>query len=188
MKTNPSFKISKLPMLALLAIAIAAELVTQSVCAQAIVNDLVITENSSTSLTVTYNGSTSGITINNFSPDGWAFRLQFPLSVSFAEFITPVWFEPEDSTRANFALLADNSFFVEFLSDLPFSPSDNPVPNGTTFVNVGTDNINGGTINMTLFDNAADAEQTVPDTGFTALLMGFSLLLLRCLTKTLTIT
>jgi len=187
MKTNRSFKISKLPMLALLAIAIAAELVTQSVCA-AIVNDLVITENSSTSLTVTYNGSTSGITINNFSPDGWAFRLQFPLSVSFAEFITPVWFEPEDSTRANFALLADNSFFVEFLSDLPFSPSDNPVPNGTTFVNVGTDNINGGTINMTLFDNAADAEQTVPDTGFTALLMGFSLLLLRCLTKTLTIT
>jgi hypothetical protein len=94
--------------------------------------------------------------------------------VSFAEFITPVWFEPEDSTRANFALLADNSFFVEFLSDLPFSPSDNPVPNGTTFVNVGTDNINGGTINMTLFDNAADAEQTTPDTGFTLSLLFLS--------------
>jgi hypothetical protein len=152
-------------------IAIAAALVTP--CANGIVNDLVITENSSTSLTVTYNGSTSGITINNFSPDGWAFRLQFPLSVSFAEFITPVWFEPENSTRANFALLADNSFFVEFLSDLPFSQSDNPVPNGTTVENVGTDNINGGTINMTLFDNAATAEQSVPDTGST-----FSLLLL----------
>jgi hypothetical protein len=93
-------------------------------------------------------------------------QVAIPLSVSFAEFITPVWFEPEDSTRY-FALLADNSFFVEFLSNLPFSPSNNPVPNGTTFVNVGTDNINGGTINMTLFDNAADAEQTVPDTGST---------------------
>jgi hypothetical protein len=154
-------------------IAIAAAFVTQSV--YGIINDLVIIENSSTSLTVTYNGSTSGITINNFGPDGWAFRLQFPLSVSFAEFITPVWFEPENSTRANFALLADNFNFVEFLSDLPFSPSDNPVPNGTTVENVGTDNMNGGTINMTLFDNAATAEQSVPDTGSTLSLLFLSL-------------
>jgi hypothetical protein len=166
-------------------IAIAAALVTP--CANGIVNDLVIIENSSTSLTVTYMGSTSNIfNLNNFAPDGWVFSL--PSSVSFAEFILPAWFEPEDPTRANFAILTDNANGVEFLSDLPFSPSDNPVPNGTTVENVGTDNINGGTINMTLFDNAATAEQSVPDTGSTLSLLLLSLTGLLGVSRSLPLT
>jgi hypothetical protein len=172
MKTNRSFKISKLPTLALLAIAIAAALVTHPVCADGIVNNLVITENSPTSLTVTYNGSTSG-TPNNFVPDGWG--LNFPFSVSFPIGVSTEWFEPENSGMVNDFTGATH--LAEVLSDVPpifpFGPP--AVPNGTTVDNVGTDTSNGGTINVTFFDNAATAEQRVPDTGSTFGLLFLSL-------------
>jgi hypothetical protein len=161
----------------LLAIAIAAPLVAQSVCAQGVVNDLVITENSSTSLTVTYNGSTSVVTVNNFSPDGWGLNL--PFSVSFPPIESRAsWFEPEQSgTLPEINTFSGATHLAEVTSEIPFIPSPfapTPVPDGTTVENLGTDTSNGGTINVTFFDNAATAEQRVPDTGFTLSLLFLS--------------
>jgi hypothetical protein len=155
-------------------IAIAAALVTP--CANGIVNDLVIIENSPTSLTVIYNGSTSGIFINNFSPDGWG--LNFPFSLSFPILESEAaWFEPENSgTLPEINIFSGATHLAEVTSDIPFIPSPfgpTPVPDGTTVENLGTDTSNGGTINVTFFDNAATAE--APDTGSTFGLLFLSL-------------
>ena len=67
---------------------------------------------------------------------------------------------------------------AEVVSDIPFIPSPfgpTPVPNGTTVENLGTDTSNGGPINVTFFDNATTAEQSVPDTGSTFGLLVLSL-------------
>src|SRR5438034_4961080 len=73
MKTNPSFRIFKFSTLVSLAIAIAAALVTQPVRATAI-QTLVITENSSDSLTALLNGTTS-LTVTFDFADQWTIAL-----------------------------------------------------------------------------------------------------------------
>jgi len=52
-----------------LAVGITAALVSQPVFAGVIEHQLVLTENSSTSLTATYDGSTSGVTVTFLSRD-----------------------------------------------------------------------------------------------------------------------
>src|SRR5947209_4418749 len=76
-------KIFKPSTLVFLAIAIAAALVTQPVRAVPIVNNIVITESSSTSLSATYNGLTTGVTVSFLGTDTWA--VTFPSTVNFSQ-------------------------------------------------------------------------------------------------------
>jgi VPDSG-CTERM motif len=155
--------------LTLLAIAITAALVTQPVFGVAIVNNIVITENSnsSTGLTATYNGSTSGVTVTFVSADHWT--ITFPSTVNLSP-LGVDWVEPENTGLGN-AVTAPALNFVNVLSDVTTTFS--PVANGTTVMNVGTDFSNGGTINATFNDNGDVA--AAPDTGTTASLLGLSL-------------
>jgi len=123
MKTNASFKIFKLPRLAPLGIAIAAALVTQPISATE-ANNVVLTHNSSMSLSATYNGSTSGNRV-----------------------------ELRNSSLANFVTLgAPSSNQVTIVSDA--TSFFGGVPNGTTLPKVGTDSTNREIIPATLLDEA----------------------------------
>jgi len=166
MKTNPSARIFKLSTLALLGIGIAAALVTQPVRADGIVNNVVITENSSTSLGVTYtlaNGTTEGVTVSFQGTDNWIIIL--PTTVRFNGTAETNWIEPENSSE-NVFTGAPNSNAGGVRSDVV--PIVWAVKDGITVDDIGTDISNGGTINMTFFDKAASAEgHAVPDTGST---------------------
>src|SRR5215831_18567446 len=117
----------------LLPIAITAALVTQPTYAS-VIHQIVLTENSSTSLTATYDGSTIGVTVIFNSSDNWT--VNFPTTVSFGSTGLNVdWIEPENSRLGNAV-----SFFPEVSSVLGVS-SDvvtdfSPVANGSTVVNV----------------------------------------------------
>jgi hypothetical protein len=154
--------------LTLLGIAIA--LLAQPVWAVPI-NDIVITENSRTSLTVTYNGSTSGITVAVHSLDDW--EVTFPSHVVLTlPRVAPAWAEPENFLPPAFpvnifvgAYFGPNSALIVSDLDSRFFIGTR-YPDGTTVPNVGKDTVNGGPVNVTFFDKAAEPE-TTPDTGFT---------------------
>jgi VPDSG-CTERM motif len=163
MKTNSSLRTFKLSTLAPLAIAIGTTLVTQPACAVSIVNNLVLTEKSNTSLSATYNGSTSGVTVSFSGSDTWL------VTVTSATFTAAdLWQEPEIGfgngvTAAGSTLTIVSDGFV----------GSGGVPNGTTVPNFGTDTSNGGSISVTFNDNGDTA--AAPDTGTTASLLGLSL-------------
>lgn len=90
--SNPTLKL-----LPALMIAIAA-LVTQPVRATAL-NSIIITENSSTSLSATYRGSTTGVTVNFVGTDSW--NVTFPSTVTFSLVGGVNWLEPENSSLGN---------------------------------------------------------------------------------------
>src|ERR1039457_3992777 len=92
--SNPTMKL-----LPALMIAIAA-LVTQPVraIAAAAVNKIVITENSSTSLSATYDGLTTGVTVTG-GTDAW--NVTFPSTVTFSLLGGVNWLEPENSSLGN---------------------------------------------------------------------------------------
>src|SRR5437762_9469942 len=92
MKTNPSFRIFKFSTLVSLGIAITAALVTQPVRATAI-QTLVITENSSTSLTALLNGTTS-LTVTPNGADHWTIALP-GVGVASLGSAQLFWAEPE---------------------------------------------------------------------------------------------
>jgi hypothetical protein len=82
-------------------VAITAAWVTQPVFGGLITtNEIVITENSSTSLIVAYNGITSGVTVNflGHTPVGDAWKVTFPSTVSFTSVdntgVIALWVEP----------------------------------------------------------------------------------------------
>ena len=163
MKTNRSSKIFKPSTLVSLGIAIAAALVTQPVRATA-VNNIVLTENSSTSLTATYNGSTSGVVVTNTSADNWIVR--FPFGTSFNS-VTGGWMESANTgNRVAFDFMSDD---LTVFSDVLLTGGLN---NGDTLTGVGTD-INGVSIDATFTDNAATSEG-VPDSASTLGLLSLS--------------
>jgi VPDSG-CTERM motif len=155
--------------LALLAIAITVALVIQPLRANPIFDPLVLTENSSASLTATYNGSPiSAADITNTGPDSWTVNL--PNTVSFTGAIV-AWNESANTeNRVFFAVEGDAHNVLSVNSDVAGNGS---LKNGDTYVGAGTDSSNGGFINVTLFDNGDIA--TAPDTGTTASLFGLSL-------------
>jgi hypothetical protein len=154
--------------LALLAAAIAL-LVLQSASA-APIHNLVITENSSTSLTVTYDGSTTGVDVNYISGDHWGVTVGFPVTFSG----NPQWTEPEDPSFFNVLTLSGvNQFIVN--SDF-FSNGTTPLADGATLPNFGTDARNGAPISITFNDHGDVA--AVPDAGSTSLLLLLSLAVL----------
>jgi hypothetical protein len=97
MKTNASLKILKLATLAPLAIAITAALMTQPVRAD-VINTLVITENSPTSLTATYSNGTATVFPIPNNPDLW--QILLPGNASFNN-IAVSWTEPENPGQVN---------------------------------------------------------------------------------------
>jgi hypothetical protein len=167
----------KTKVILLLAIAIAAALVTQPICAS-VINNIVLTENSSTSLTATYNLSTSGVTVTSIGTDGW--NVSFPSSVAFNVSATVDWIEPESSGEVNAFTGAPTTHLALVFSE---ATTGNPkVADGTTVDNVGTDSVNGGTINVTFFDNG-DVVATAPDTGSTLGLLSLSVVALLGATR-----
>jgi hypothetical protein len=178
MKTNASLKILKLSTLAPLAIAITAALITQPVRA-GVINTLVITENSSTSLTVTYsNGTATAARLPIIGQE--VFDILLPGNATFNN-IAVSWTEPENPGQVN-TLSSGGSSEAFLRSDTTTSGA--AVPDGTKIDNVGTDIINRGSISVTFFDNAADRPSVgVPDGGFSFGLLGLSLIALLGATR-----
>jgi len=162
-------------------VAITAALVTQPVRAVPIVNNIVITENSSTSLTATYDGSTTGVTVAFDGTDLWT--VTFPSTVTFSLLGGVNWLEPENSSLGN-----EVSFFTRPSNELGVTSESALVGskttgNGSTITNVGTDSSNGLSISVTFFDKGDVA--TAPDTGTTGSLLGLSLMGLAFLRRKL---
>jgi hypothetical protein len=167
MKTNFSSKIVKISVLTPLAVTIGV-LLLQPATAAPITHDLVLTENSSTSLTATYDGSTSGVSVIFISGDHWGVTVGFP--VTFSE--NPQWTEPDDPSAFNVITLAGiaNQFIVN--SDF-FSNGTTPLADGATFTGFGTDARDGASISVTFNDRGDVA--TVPETGSTISLLCLAL-------------
>jgi hypothetical protein len=156
------------------AFALAAVLVTQPMSAVPMTHTIVITENSSTSLTVTYDGNPATVTFNG--PNSWTVTL--PSTVQFSGSATD-WSEPENVNSTNGVVFEGagrgpgNTFFVT--SDTA-SPGQPGLANGTFVTVPGSDTSNGGSISATMFDNGDVA--TAPDTGSTFALLFLSLVAL----------
>ena len=174
MKTNLTSKIFKPPTLAILTIAIVAAAVAESVMAQG-VNQLVFTEDSSTSLTVTYTpfgGSTTSLTVTG-GADMWS--VSFP-SNFFITTASVGWSEPGAIGSFTFA----NTVFFSFGSVT--SDQKNPVTlSDESSAIVGSDANNNLPISAT-FDDDGDVA-TVPDAGSTFGLLFLSVIALLGATR-----
>jgi hypothetical protein len=172
---NPTLKI-----LPALMVAISAAWVTQPVFGGPITtNEIVITENSSTSLIVTYNESTSGVAVNflGHTPAGEVWKVTFPSTVSFTSVdntgVIAFWVEPEDSSQVNAGFFHPTTNVAFFFSDDSVETNPTAVPNGTTVTGIGTDTSNGGAISATFNDNGDVAR--APDAGSTVGLLFLAL-------------
>ena len=154
------------PRLTVSTIAIAAALVAQPLRAGIISSsNIVLTEDSSTSLSATLNGSATGITVLNTSPDHWT--VTFPTTISFnnpLNLLPAGWAEPE-STGSNplFNVLSspslNNQLFV--VSDIFQEFLHVTTGNGLPIGQIGIDS--SGTapvdVSVTFFD---DGDRAVP--------------------------
>jgi hypothetical protein len=169
MKSGVS-KISTVPPLARLAVAITAALISQSLYADHI---LVLTETSSTTLTATYDGSAVGVSVINISSDHWGITL--PSGLSFSG--SPQWTEPDNSSFVNVVTTSGNN---QLIVNSDFFPNNTqPMADESTFSNFGTDTRDGAPISIT-FDDDGDVASTVPETGSTFTLLVLSLVVLAC--------
>ena len=154
-----------------LAVGIATALVTRPIFAGVIEpHQLVITENSSTSLTVTFDGSTANIfNLTLVSPDLWSF---FVTGFVFHSPNQLAWVEqPENSSLGNRVDLFTGQVIVN--SDVStFLPL---LANGATVPDVGFDG-NSVPVSITFNDNAGAAEAL--ETGSTLGLLFLSLVAL----------
>jgi hypothetical protein len=175
MKTNPSFRIFKPSTLVSLGIAIAAALVTQPMRATAIPPSLVITENSSTSLTAMLTTSSGTTSLNvTGSADNWTIDLA---GVSGNQ---QFWQEPETAARVfnfvNFDPASPNQLTV--ISEQG-APAIAGVADGTTDKTEFT--LNGSELDVTFHDNGDVA--AAPDTGSTLGLLSLSVVALLGATR-----
>jgi hypothetical protein len=154
-----------------LAIAITAALAAQPTSAISTADQVIFTENSSTSLTVTLNGNDITATaVSNTGPDAWTVTL--PSTVSFDGGLIN-WLEPDNSNLANEVSFVPG-FGLTVNSDFPVLPPGS----GFSYNNDGDNILNGATFFM-FKDNAATAETSaVPDTGSTFGLLFLSLIAL----------
>jgi len=172
---------STLKILPALMVAITAALVTQPVRA-GVINSIVITENSSTSLTVTYNGSTSGITITFIEGEEWLVNLPFAVTNGTAA----NWTEPEDSSLFNYAEFiggSRNRLIVHSDAALFGFPHQFPLGANGTPVDFGKD-LSDNVAVQAVFNDNGDVAKT-PDTGTTFSLFGLSLMGLTFLRRKL---
>jgi hypothetical protein len=168
--------VKKIPLILTIAgLALTAQSTRASTIDQLNANSLVLTENSSTSLTATYttpSGSTS-FTGDLFQGcvDCWVVNIP---PAFFAVFDIN-WAEPENPIFFNVVTSLSIGISTLIVASDTFTPGVTGIPNGTTVENVGFDVNNGLPINLTFFDNAATAEGVVPDTGSTVGLLFLSL-------------
>jgi len=160
-------KIFKPSTLVSLGIAFAAALVTQPMRATAI-NTLVITENSSTTLTATLNNNPLGV--SNNGPDGW-----FVALAGFAG--QQSWTEPGASGVVNSVQGQPFSNRISIASDLGSVLSG--LADGTMDTTSFT--LNGSALSVTFFDKGDVA--TAPDTGSTLGLLSLSVVALLGATR-----
>jgi VPDSG-CTERM motif len=166
---------STLKILPALMVAITAALVTQPAFGVAIVNNIVITENSnsSTGLTVTYNGSP--VTVSFTSSDNWFFSMPG----GFLSQGQPQWTEPVTSNLVNYVDFTTNVEAIVHSDILPNGLFNPPAADGAP-VQVGT--VQGVPVIAT-FNDLGDTAATVPDTGTTGSLLGLSLMGLALLRR-----
>ena len=174
MKTQPLLKIFKFSTLVSLGIAGANAFVAQPICAQSPEN-IVITENSSTSLTATLNGSSSGVTITPNGPDNWS--ITFPSHVFSLVTTSFFWGEPFFfPSQVNSVAVGTVSDSLVIQSDIPFNGDPRFLfDNGTVVLGVGTDLATNENVNVQFIDNG-DATHGVPDIASTASLLSLSLI------------
>ena len=144
-------------------IAIAAALVTQPMRAGAI-DSLVITENSSTSLTAILNGNP--LTVTFLAPDRWSIAATGLSGFGPGQ----PWSEPDAAGFVN--IVSRNRVLPNTLdvsSDV--GPGFTGLADGTTDIETFT--LNGNPLAVTFFDKGDVA--AAPDTGTTASLFGLSL-------------
>jgi VPDSG-CTERM motif len=163
--------------LALLAITITAALVSQPAFGSTITpHQIVITENSSTTLMATFDASPLTVTPTPGSPDNWSFSLPG----GFLSLGQPAWTEP-GSSLVNYVDFTLNTVAIVHSDILPnsiFSTNGDGVS-----VQVGTDLLDGTAVFATFHDRGDTA--AVPDTGTTGSLFGLSLMGLAFLRRKL---
>ncbi len=131
-------------------------------------HQLVLTENSSGSLSVFYDGPSGGITVAPGAADTWL--VTFPSSMRLG--IELDWKEPEDPTLVNdFNIFRpdigiSNTWIVSSEFTLPGGPTQDSVQpsDGHTFVMIGSDSLDNMSIDMTFHDLAGDTA-AVPEPG-----------------------
>ena len=164
------------PCLLGLAVTIAAGLGIHSARGGAIDYNLVLTENSATSLTLAYSGpgGASSFSVLNTSPDNWTITV-LSQTIKLTDFEYD-FNEPEDPLNQTVNEVFHNSevgpeMFVR--SDLPIAQDNNGMYFGVGLF-IGSDT--GGAIFLTFNDVAAITEETsVPDSGSTLGLLALSL-------------
>lgn len=162
--------------LALLAIAITAALVTQPMRAN-VIQTLVITENSSTSLTALLNGTTFlNVFPNPSATDDWTITLAGVGNTHGLTSFTTAWVEPDAAGFVNIvtAFLGELTVTSEILHDTGLA---NGATDKTDFT------LNGVELDVTFNDKGDVA--AAPDTGTTASLFGLSLMGLTFLRRKL---
>ena len=151
-------------------IAVTPMLVTSPVRAGAL-DSLVITENSSTSLTAILNGTTSLTVIFN-SADDW-FIEDFRIQGTQPGGSGNAWIEPGPFAGLCNLVVASSDFpGLTVLSDRPIADASFGLPDGTADTTHFT--FDGNPLSVTFFDKG-DVATTVPDTGTTASLLAVSL-------------
>ena len=127
-------------------------------------NQVVITENSSTSLTATYNGGS--LSVVNLIPDRWQIGGLANPGAGYSVFATP---EPENAALVNIIAFGDSDSglpFIDVFSDYELGVTGVEASvigeqNGVPFQD-GVDG-NGNPIMVTFNDDAAASETSVPD-------------------------
>jgi len=179
--TNPSFRIFKFSTLVSLGIAIAAALVTQPVRATAI-QTLVITENSSTSLTALLNGTTFLPVTTNFSGDNWSITLMGVSGPGGSPVSSQDWFEPGGAAAG----FVNTVGFSSLNSPNQLSVISDRGPGFTGALTDGTSDtsdftLNGSELDVTFNDKGDVA--SAPDTGSTLGLLSLSVVALLGATR-----
>ena len=143
-------------------------------------HQLVMTENSSSSLSVTYDGSSAGIIVAPFSDDTWL--VTFPTTTHLGFELD--WQEPTDSSLVNdFNIYppdigVSNTWIVSSEFTLPGGAAQDMLqpPDGHTFTNIGGDLRDETPIDATFHDVATEA---VPEPAtWTLLSVGAMLILI----------
>jgi hypothetical protein len=148
-------------------VAIMAALVTQPVRAAAI-NSVVITENSSTSLTATLNNNPLSVTFS--SVDNWTIALGGVSGASPGAGASQFWTEPDAAGFVNAVTFINQVPGILFVASDSF-PGTSGLADGTP--DTTSFKLNGGALAVTFHDLGDVA--TVPETGATLSLFGLSL-------------
>ena len=169
---------SSLRILPGLLVTIAAALITRSICAQIAIPTptpvITFTEHSDNNLTAVYtNGSGTKTKLSvTGSGDLWFVSTPTLVSTGFA-----AWFEPSSSLEINFIQPSGTGLGFDVFSDRSTRGVVAMSNDTMTSLPIATDlsNPTAPVSVFGIFNDLGDIASTVPDTGMTATLLGFSL-------------